>query len=40
MHRYATENKYRLISLVNYALRAVLITDVLTHKEYDKGKWK
>ncbi len=33
-------NKYRLISLVNYALKTVLITHVLTHKEYDKDKWK
>ena len=33
-------NKCRLISFVNYALKTVLITHVLTHKEYDKDKWK
>jgi mRNA interferase HigB len=33
-------NKYRLITLVNYALKTVLITHVLTHNEYDKDKWK
>jgi mRNA interferase HigB len=33
-------NKYRFISLVNYVLKTVLITHVLTHKEYDRGKWK
>lgn len=33
-------NNYRLIALINYKLEAVLITHVLTHREYDKGKWK
>jgi mRNA interferase HigB len=33
-------NKYRLISTINYELKTVLVTHVLTHKEYDKDKWK
>ncbi|MGD0133875.1 MAG: type II toxin-antitoxin system HigB family toxin [Bryobacteraceae bacterium] len=33
-------NKYRLISQINYELKTVLVTHVLTHKEYDKDKWK
>ena len=33
-------NKYRLISLVDYELGAVSIEHVLTHPEYDKGKWR
>lgn len=33
-------NKYRLISVINYELKTVLVTHVLTHKEYDKDKWK
>ena len=33
-------NKYRLISQINYELKTVLATHVLTHKEYDKDKWK
>lgn len=32
-------NKYRLISLVVYQANLVSIEDILTHKEYDKGKW-
>jgi len=27
-------NKYRLIALINYALKLVLVQDVLTHSEY------
>ena len=33
-------NKYRLIALVNYRLRTVLVQHVLTHAEYDKEDWK
>jgi mRNA interferase HigB len=28
-------NKARLISVVNYALSSVVVTEVLTHREYD-----
>ncbi|MFB2918294.1 type II toxin-antitoxin system HigB family toxin [Aerosakkonema funiforme] len=33
-------NKYRLITKINYKLKTIVITDVLTHSEYDEGKWK
>lgn len=33
-------NKYRLIALVNYALQAVVVEHVLTHAEYDLGRWR
>lgn len=33
-------NKYRIITLIDYARQAVLVTHVLDHKEYDKGSWK
>jgi mRNA interferase HigB len=33
-------NKYRLIATIEYRLQIVFITCVLTHAEYDKGKWK
>ncbi len=33
-------NKYRLISLIFYATTTVGIEYVLTHAEYDKGKWR
>ena len=33
-------NKFRLNSVVDYGLQTVLITHVLTHKDYDKGGWK
>ena len=33
-------NKCRLIALVNYRLRTVLVQHVLTHAEYDKEDWK
>jgi mRNA interferase HigB len=32
--------KFRLISVIDYALQTALVTHVLTHKEYDKGGWK
>jgi mRNA interferase HigB len=33
-------NDYRLITIVIYPARHVYIRYVLTHAEYDKGKWK
>jgi mRNA interferase HigB len=31
---------FRLIARVNYRRKIVLILHILTHKEYDLGKWK
>ena len=36
----AAGNKYRLIALVNYTLGAVSVESIMTHADYDKGKWK
>lgn len=33
-------NKYRLIAAIHYNRRIIYIRNILTHKEYDKGKWK
>lgn len=33
-------NKARLIAAIHYNRRKVYIRHVLTHEEYDKGKWK
>jgi mRNA interferase HigB len=33
-------NKYRLISRIVYRSQTVFIVAILTHKEYDSGKWK
>ena len=33
-------NKYRLVGLVDYAMETVSIQNVLTHAEYDRGKWR
>jgi mRNA interferase HigB len=33
-------NDYRLITLIFYRSKKVFIRDVLTHAEYDKGRWK
>ena len=33
-------NKYRLVAIVSYALRAVSVEADLTHAEYDRGKWR
>lgn len=33
-------NQYRLIAIIVYPSRKVLIRGVFTHKEYDEGKWK
>ena len=33
-------NKFRLIAALHYNRRKVYIRAVLTHQEYDEGKWK
>lgn len=33
-------NKYRLIAAIHYNRRKVYIRHVLTHADYDLGKWK
>ncbi len=33
-------NKYRLIARVRYDYQLVNVREVLTHPEYDEGKWK
>lgn len=33
-------NKIRLITAIHYNRKRIYIRAVLTHKEYDKGKWK
>lgn len=33
-------NKYRIITAIHYNTARVYIRYVLTHAEYDKGKWK
>ena len=33
-------NDYRLITVIRYRVQRVYILHVLTHKEYDKEKWK
>ena len=33
-------NSYRLIVEINYRSGRIFIRHVLTHAEYDKGKWK
>jgi mRNA interferase HigB len=33
-------NKYRLITHINYRRQKTYILHVLTHKQYDKGRWK
>ncbi len=33
-------NKVRVISKITYGVKTLIITHVLTHKEYDKNKWK
>ena len=33
-------NKYRLISRIVYRTQTVFIVVILTHEEYDLGKWK
>ena len=33
-------NKYRLITRIEYRLKIVFVTAILTHAEYDKNAWK
>ena len=33
-------NKYRLICRIRYATQKVFILKIMTHREYDEGKWK
>lgn len=33
-------NKYRLIASVHFNRKKVYIRAILTHSEYDKGKWR
>lgn len=33
-------NKYRLISVIHYNRQKVYVRHVLTHPDYDKGKWR
>jgi len=33
-------NKYRLIAVIKYRWQMVYIRHILTHEEYDEGKWK
>ena len=33
-------NKIRAITKIQYGIKIVLVTHVLTHADYDKNKWK
>ena len=33
-------NKVRAITKVQFGLQVIIVTHVLTHEEYDKGKWR
>ena len=33
-------NKYRLVSVIKYRWQIVYIRHILTHAEYDEGRWK
>lgn len=33
-------NEVRLIAAIHYNTKTVYIRDILTHAEYDKGRWK
>jgi len=33
-------NKYRLIAEINFRSQTLFIRHILTHQEYDQGKWK
>lgn len=34
------QNRYRLITKIEYRIQRVYIKQVLTHAEYDRGEWK
>ena len=33
-------NRYRLVTRIDYRHKLIFVRHVLTHREYDKGKWK
>jgi len=33
-------NKFRLVASISFSTRQVFVKAVLTHSDYDKGKWK
>ncbi|HLE10757.1 MAG: hypothetical protein A2504_11425 [Bdellovibrionales bacterium RIFOXYD12_FULL_39_22] len=33
-------NKIRAITKIEYGVKIILVTNILTHQEYDKNKWK
>lgn len=33
-------HKYRLIAVIHYSRKIIYIRHVLTHSEYEKGKWR
>jgi mRNA interferase HigB len=33
-------NKCRLVVKIEYAFKLIFVENVLTHEEYDEGKWK
>jgi len=33
-------NKYRLVVRIDYVHHCIYIKSIMTHAEYDKGKWK
>jgi mRNA interferase HigB len=34
------KNSYRLITRIRYRGQTIFIIKILTHKQYDEGKWK
>jgi mRNA interferase HigB len=34
------DNKYRLVTEINFRRKVLFIRHVMTHKEYEKGGWK
>lgn len=33
-------NKYRIVAIVNFRGQIIIVEAALTHKQYDKGRWK
>ena len=33
-------NRFRLVTYIVYAKKRIYIRDILTHKDYDQGRWK